>query len=169
MGLATINLFEKVTFEKSVVEKSPSGSRVSNGNFTPSSSQNRILMRFAIGTGCEPLDSYGSSRCLDQLVNLRLPIVWINILIIPFGCFVFTKFYILFTPWLLLIFISYLRYYGWIRPCRWLLKVYYSLRVLRLLISPLCFSYVLAHLQTTLPIEHIQPAQVLQFRLCACL
>ena len=117
----------------------------------------------------EPLDSYGSSRCLDQLVNLRLPIVWINILIVPFGCFMFTNFYILCTPSLLLTFISYHHYYGYIRPCGWFVKAYYILRVLRLMISPLCFSYVLVILQTTLPIQHIQPAQVLQFRLCACL
>jgi hypothetical protein len=33
------------------------------------------------------------------------------------------------------------------------------------MISPLCFSYLLVFLQTSLPIHHIQPAQVLQFRL----
>jgi len=53
-----------------------------------------------------------------------------------------------------------------VHPPLWLVlkKVYYILRVLRLMIQPLCLSYVLAHLQTFLPIGHIQPVQVLQFR-----
>ena len=92
-----------------------------------------------------------------------------NSSIIPCGCFVFTNFYILCTPSLLLTFISYQHYYGYIRPCGWFVKAYYILRVLRLMVLPLCFSYVLAHLQTFLPIQHIQPVQVLQFRPCACL
>ena len=40
----------------------PAHSRVSMGNFTPCSSHNRIPISFAIGTGCEPHDSNGSSR-----------------------------------------------------------------------------------------------------------
>ena len=45
-----------------------------------------------------------------------------NISIIPFGCFVFTNFYTLCTPSLLLTFISYQYYYEYIRPCGWFLE-----------------------------------------------
>ena len=41
-------------------------------------------------------------------------------------------------------------------------KAYYILRVLRLIVSPLCFSYVLPHLQPSYLFERIQPTQVLQ-------
>src|ERR1035437_1362507 len=92
---------------KHVRQQARAASRVSKGISPPAPH----------GTVREPLDSYGSSRCLDQSVNLRLLIVWINRLIIPFGCFVFTNFYILCTPSLLLTFISYQHYYGYIRPC----------------------------------------------------
>ena len=81
----------------------------------------------------------------------RLPVVWINSSIIPCGCLVFTNFYILCIPLLLLTFISYLRYYGYIRPCSWFVKAYCLLRVLRLKVLPLCRLYVIATLQKGLP------------------
>ena len=99
-----------------------------------------------------PICKLALTNCLD------------NSSIIPFGCFMFTNFCILCTPSLLLTFISYQHYYGYIRPCGWFMKAYYLLRVLRLMILPLCRSYVLAHLQTFLPIGHIQPVQVLHCR-----
>ncbi len=115
----------------------PATSQVSKGNFTPCSSQNRIPIRFAIGTGCEPLDSYGSSRCLDQLVSSHLLIVWLNSLIIPFGCFVFTNF----TSCVPLCSFRLSRLSTLLRvhpPLLWFVKHYYNLRVLHLLPCALC-------------------------------
>ena len=79
------------------------------------------------------------ANCLEEHVNHR------------FRLFCVHQFYILCTPSLLPTFISYQHYYGYIRPCGWFVKACYILRVLRLMIEPLCFSYVLAHLQTILP------------------
>ncbi len=46
--------------------------QVSKGDFTPCFSQNRIPIRSAIGTGCEPPDSSGSLRCFDPTSKLSL-------------------------------------------------------------------------------------------------
>ena len=124
----------------------------------------------------EPLDSYSLPRLMRGLFKMPRPISKLaltNCLDKHFNhrlrLFCVHQFYILCTPSLLPPFGGYHHYYGYIRPCCWFVKVYYILRVLRLMIPSLCLSYVLVILQTILPIQHIQPAQVLQFRLCACL
>jgi hypothetical protein len=73
-----------------------------------------------------PISKLALTNCLDKHVNHRLRLFCVH------------QFYILCTPSLLLTFISYQHYYGYIRPCGWFVKHYYSLRVLRLLPCTLC-------------------------------
>jgi hypothetical protein len=137
--------------------KKTTASRVSKGSFTPSSSQNRTwtsrFIRLFKMWSCQ-LVSGTASHTIIVVIGTLTPCL-VNSSIIPCGCFVFNNFYILCIPSLLLIFISFQHYYGYIRPCCCFVKAYYFLRVLRLMIRPLCVSYVLAHLQTFLPISHI--------------
>ena len=121
----------------------------------------RLLHRLALHVSTLPIPSLW--------LWVRLLLVWKTVPSFLSVVLCFTNFVILCTPSLLPPFGGYQHYYGYIRPCYWFVKVYYILRVLRLMISPLCFSYVLVFLQTSLPIQHTQPVQVLQFRLCACL
>ena len=129
-------------------------SRVSKGILTPCSSQNRTwTSRFIrLFKMSRPISKLALTICLVKQFNHS------------FRLFNVYQFCILCTPSLLPTFEGYHHYYGYIRPCCWFMKAYYILRVLRLMISPLCFSYVLVFLQTFLPIQHTQPVQVLQFR-----
>src|SRR6186713_932447 len=95
-------------------KKKTATSRVSKGISPPA----------PLGTVREPLDSYGSSRCVFQLASGRhtngialLTSCLLNTLIVPCGCLVFNNFYILCTPSLRPTFEGHQRYYGYIRPC----------------------------------------------------
>src|SRR4051812_17794981 len=96
----------------------------------------RLLRRLALHVGTLPIPSVW--------LWVHLLLVWKTVPSFLSVVLCFTNFVILCTPSLLLTFISYRHYYGYIRPCGWFVKAYYILRVLRLMILPLCFSYVLA-------------------------
>ena len=111
------------------------------GDFAPCSSRNRTwTSRFIrLFKMPRPISKLALTNCLDKQVNHSFRLFCVHQflhLVYPFATAYFHKLSTL------------LRVHP---PLYWFVKVYYLLRVLRLMILPLCRLHVLASLQTTLP------------------